>query len=213
MNTLPSADLVFEEETLRIRDVDGNPWFVLVDVCRVLGIKNSRDVASRLDADEKGVVLTYTLRGEQEVMIVSEPAALQIIMRSDAAIKPGTRAYRFRRWVTHEVLPSIRKYGWYDPARAAAMEQTRLLPAPAQKTKQERMLLEIARYEERTGYRATDIPGLSKNKIKQIELGASIVAMLSRNQLWATLVSCGFDMPFILFGRTNQAGGATTAPS
>lgn len=84
-------------------------WFVLKDVCDALGIKNSRDVYARLDDDEKGVALIDTLGGMQNMNTVNEPGLYNVILRSDSE-----KAKPFRRWVTHEVLPSIRKQGYYS---------------------------------------------------------------------------------------------------
>lgn len=91
-----------------IRDAHGEPWFVAKDVCNALGIKNSRDAVDRLDDDEKGVVQTDTLGGPQKVTIVNESGLYSLILRSD---KPEAKA--FKRWITHEVLPAIRKTGGY----------------------------------------------------------------------------------------------------
>lgn len=84
-------------------------WFVLKDVCDALGIKNSRDVYARLDDDEKGVALIDTLGGMQNMNTVNEPGLYNVILRSDSE-----KAKPFRRWITHEVLPSIRKQGYYS---------------------------------------------------------------------------------------------------
>lgn len=89
--------------------VGGEPWWVLTDVCRVLGIKNSRDVVNRLDPDEKGVGQIDTPGGNQNMTIVNESGLYKVILRSD---KPEAKA--FSRWVTHEVLPAIRKTGAYS---------------------------------------------------------------------------------------------------
>lgn len=86
------------------------PWFALVDVCQVLGLSNPSRVAQRLDDDEKGVTKSYTLGGLQEITIINEPGLYRVILRSNKA-----EAKLFQRWVAHEVLPSIRKYGFYDP--------------------------------------------------------------------------------------------------
>lgn len=96
---------------LRVVDVDGSPWFVAADVCKALDISNSRDAISRLDEDEKGVATTDTLGGVQQVSIVSESGMYALIFSSR---KPEARA--FRKWVTSEVLPSIRKTGSYSKA-------------------------------------------------------------------------------------------------
>lgn len=84
------------------------PWFIAADVCDVLELANNRQVVSRLDDDEKGVVSMDTLGGSQEMTIINESGVYSLIFTSR---KPEARA--FRRWVTHEVLPSIRRTGAY----------------------------------------------------------------------------------------------------
>lgn len=91
-----------------LTDENGEPWFVAKDVCDILGITNSRDAMSSLDDDEKGVANTDTPGGRQNVSIVSEPGLYVLIGKSR---KPEAKA--FRRWVNHEVLPSIRRHGAY----------------------------------------------------------------------------------------------------
>lgn len=87
---------------------DGEPWFVAVDVCKALEIKNNRDALGRLDDDEKGVVSTDTLGGEQEVGVVNESGLYTLVLGSR---KPEAKA--FKRWITHDVIPAIRKTGGY----------------------------------------------------------------------------------------------------
>lgn len=91
--------------------VDDEPWFVAADVCAVLAIGNSRSSVALLDDDEKGVHSIDTLGGDQQVSIVSESGLYSLILRSR---KPDAKA--FKRWVTHEVLPSIRRTGTYAVA-------------------------------------------------------------------------------------------------
>lgn len=93
---------------VRAVTLEGEPWFVAADVCRALGIGNSRDATARLDDDEKGVVSTDTLGGKQELTIVNEPGLYALVLSSR---KPEAKA--FKRWITHEVIPSIRKTGGY----------------------------------------------------------------------------------------------------
>ena len=105
---------IFETEDhyeFRTLDIDGEPWFVLADACRALGIRNPRDAASRLDDDEKGVAQIDTLGGSQAMRIINESGLYSLIIRSD---KPEAR--RFKKWVTSEVLPSIRRTGGYRGA-------------------------------------------------------------------------------------------------
>lgn len=108
------------DQSFNIRIVmrDGDPWFVAADVCAALGIANNRDALDKLDDDEKGVALTDTLGGQQEVGIVNESGLYTLVLRCRQATKPGTVPHRFRKWVTNEVLPSIRKTGAYQIAPA-----------------------------------------------------------------------------------------------
>lgn len=98
---------------IRVEVIDGEPWFVAKDVCVALGIAKYRDAVSRLDPDERGSVLVDTLGGAQETSTVSEPGFYKLVMRSR---KPEAKACQ--RWVTHEVLPSIRRTGGYMAARS-----------------------------------------------------------------------------------------------
>nr|UVM85710.1 MAG: antirepressor protein KilAC domain protein [Bacteriophage sp.] len=92
-----------------LTDEDGDPWFVAKDVCDILGISNNRDAISQLDSDEKNTVaIPDGIPGNPNKTIISEPGLYQLIMRSR---KPEAKT--FKRWVTHEVLPSIRKHGIY----------------------------------------------------------------------------------------------------
>lgn len=121
MNQIVAFD--FESHNVRIvLDGHGQPQFVGTDVCEALAIRNSRDAITRLDDDEKGVATTDTLGGPQEVVVINESGLYSLILTSR---KP--EAKRFKRWVTHEVLPSIRKTGSY-----AAPGSIAALPAPAQ---------------------------------------------------------------------------------
>jgi len=91
-----------------VQDESGVPWFVAKDVCDVLEIVNSRDAVFNLDEDEKGVAKADTPGGPQEMITISESGLYTLIIRSN---KPMAKP--FRRWVTHEVLPAIRKHGVY----------------------------------------------------------------------------------------------------
>lgn len=93
---------------VRTFNLNGEPWFGAADICRVLGIKNSRDAVSKLEDYEKDVVIGDTVRGKQSVSVVNESGVYSLVIRSR---KPEARA--FKRWLTQEVLPSIRKHGAY----------------------------------------------------------------------------------------------------
>lgn len=95
--------------TLYVKEVEEIVWFSLKDICDILGIKNSRDVFNRLDEDEKGVDFIDTLGGKQEMQVINEFGLYDTILRSNSE-----KAKPFRRWITHEVIPSIRKQGYYS---------------------------------------------------------------------------------------------------
>ena len=98
----------YNNNAVRTIEKDGEPWFVLKDVCNVLGISKYRDTAERLDADERASVRVDTLGGKQEMTCINESGLYNVILRSD---KPEAKP--FRKWITAEVLPAIRKTGAY----------------------------------------------------------------------------------------------------
>jgi len=114
------APFDFEGRQVRIvTDAQGEPWFVAADVLSTISL--DRKALERLDDDEKGVNSIHTPGGIQEMTTVNEPGLYALVLGSRKA-----EAKRFKRWVTHEVLPAIRKTGSYAvPAMAA-------LPAPTQ---------------------------------------------------------------------------------
>ena len=93
---------------IRVQVINNEPWFVAKDVCEVLGIANHKDAASRLDDDETRGSVMPTPSGRQECKMVSESGLYALIFQSR---KPEAKA--FRKWVTSEVLPAIRKKGYY----------------------------------------------------------------------------------------------------
>ena len=105
----------YQDNEIRTVQQGNETWWVLKDVCEVLGIQNTTDVARRLDSDE---VVRFNLGGlSGETNIINESGLYNVILRSD---KPAAK--QFKRWVTHEVLPSIRKHGAYaTPATLEAM--------------------------------------------------------------------------------------------
>ena len=111
---------IYGGEQLRTIQQPDGLWWVLRDVCQVLGLAEPHRVASRLDDDEKGRTQMTTPGGTQEVTIINEPGLYSVILRSD---KPEAKA--FKRWVTHEVLPSIRRTGAYGvpPERLAHLNE------------------------------------------------------------------------------------------
>lgn len=115
---------VFEDELVRVhQDENGDPWFVAKDVCRVLGIANSKDAVSRLDDDERaGVGITDLssngVEQKRTFTVVSESGLYSLVFRSN---KPEAKA--FRKWVTSEILPALRKTGRYEVPPADPTEK------------------------------------------------------------------------------------------
>ncbi len=93
---------------LSAQEKNGQAWFVAADVCKALGLRNSRQSLATLDDDEKGVCTTDTLGGTQQVATVNESGLYTLIFRSR---KDGAK--RFKKWVTSVVIPSIRQHGGY----------------------------------------------------------------------------------------------------
>ena len=93
---------------VRTTEIDGETWFVAKDVADILEIQNIRQNMDELDEDEKGVCNVYTPGGMQDMTVINESGLYNLIFRSRK-----DEAKQFRRWVTHDVLPSIRKTGTY----------------------------------------------------------------------------------------------------
>ena len=103
----------YEEQQVRTTMIEGETWWVLVDVCKVLEIVNPSNVAKRLDDDEKATLhLMDGGKNPHKNNLVNEAGLFKTIIRSDSP-----KAKPFTRWVTHEVLPSIRKTGSYSVSK------------------------------------------------------------------------------------------------
>lgn len=99
----------FEGRALRVVLRDGEPWWIAADVCAVLDLGNPRQAIVRLDDDEKGVISNDTPGGPQQANIINESGLYSLVLGSR---KPESR--RFKKWVTSEVLPAIRRTGTYS---------------------------------------------------------------------------------------------------
>jgi anti-repressor protein len=102
------AKFQFKNNQVRTIDKDGEVWFVAKDVCDVLGLTNTSKAADSLDTDEKGITNGDTLGGSQKMIIVSESGVYKLIFKSRKKV-----AKEFTKWVTSEVLPTIRRTGGY----------------------------------------------------------------------------------------------------
>jgi prophage antirepressor-like protein len=117
---------IFEGTEIRIvENKDGEFWWVAADVCRAIEIKDVSQAVGRLEEDEKGTYNVRTLGGSQGLLTISEAGLYSLIFTSH---KPAAK--RFKRWVLHEVIPSIRKTGSYSvPGQEPAIEEPTQAPS------------------------------------------------------------------------------------
>lgn len=108
MQTAQVIPFRFETREVRTLLIDDQPWFVAADVSAALEYRIAGDMTRNLDDDEKGTQIVRTLGGEQEMLVINESGLYSAILRSRKA-----EAKRFKKWVTAEVLPAIRKTGSY----------------------------------------------------------------------------------------------------
>ena len=121
MNQTQTAMQIFEYQGNEVRTIQHGDevWWVLKDVCRVLSLSTPHKVAERLEEDERNLIpLIDSMGRTQKNTIVNEPGLYSVILRSD---KPEAKT--FKRWVTHEVLPSIRKTGTYSVGQELTDEE------------------------------------------------------------------------------------------
>lgn len=173
----PSPDAVFKFESaspVRMFNIDGNPWFSAKDVSDALGLRNSRKAIAMLDDDEKGVTSSYTPGGMQAVNVISESGLYTLILRCRDAVTPSTIPYRFRKWVTGEVLPQIRRTGRYvreelSPADKAQKVVASFMPA----------ILEAMKTGEKQEYSAP----LKPNYLEHIHSPEGVLGLTERSML------------------------------
>ena len=115
----------FESKSIRTLAINNEPWFVAIDICKAINLSNPSMAVANLDEDEKKVVgssdtldpklnLGSAGNGAQSLSLVSESGMYTLILRCRDAVKKGSVPHRFRKWVTAEVLPAIRKTGKYE---------------------------------------------------------------------------------------------------
>ena len=137
-NTTPALSFSLEDFQLRAFIEEGEPKFVATDVATALGYQSAKDMTRLLDDDEKGRHIVPTLGGQQEVLVLTEAGLYSAILKSR---RP--EAKRFKRWVTHDVLPSIRKTGGYSIKKQ--------VPPDRQKRLCRSLILDISRCEDKFG--------------------------------------------------------------
>lgn len=186
----------YKGKDVRTIQRNGEPWWVLKDVCDVLGLTTPARVAERLDEDEVSQThLTDAIGRQQETLILNESGLYNVILRSDKA-----EAKKFKRWVTHEVLPQIRKHGAY--ITSAKLEEImndpdswiKLLTA-LKKERQEKERLQLQAAEDRPKVVFADAVSVSEGTILIGELAKILKGNgieIGQNRLFERLRQDGF---------------------
>ncbi len=104
----------FRGHSVRAVSINGEPWFVATDVCRVLDVTNTTQAMQALDEDERSM---FNIGRQGQANVINESGLYTLILRCRDAVKKGSKPHAFRKWVTAEVMPSIRKHGRYEDAQ------------------------------------------------------------------------------------------------
>lgn len=175
----------YSGQQVRTVIVDGEPWFVAADVARILGYRDSNMLTRRVDDDDKGTQIMRTPGGDQNVTVINEPGLYMGVL---GATVPDAR--EFKRWVTHEVLPAIRKTGQYGSALPSTFAEA----------------LEVAAHEARKvealeAKAALDAPKLEAYEhlmdadgLYEMDVVAKIIGGIGRNTLFRELRDMGILM-------------------
>lgn len=176
MNDLKVFD--FEQKSVRVVMKGSEPWWVAKDVADILEFRDAANAIRLLDEDEKGTQKVSTPGGEQEMSVINESGLYTLIMRSN---KP--EAKRFRKWVTSEVLPALRKTGRYsvkkDPDEEKRLEIARQRIALQEKNANARLAKIMQRMVEHPAYELTkESKQILAHEITHLTTGREHLAML-----------------------------------
>ena len=175
---------VFEFKGCEVRTIirDGEPWFVAKDVCEVLGISKYRDVVGNMDEDERESMIVDTPGGKQNMLVVNEPGLYRLIFSSTKE-----EAKIFKRWVFHEVLPSIRRTGTYSLPKGMSIPEL-LREMYGEKEAQKLIEANIQSHQVTIGFPFHDDNYLTVKEAAQ-EFG------LDERTIWAELRAQGYIEP------------------
>lgn len=172
----------FDNNTIRVIERDGDPWWVAKDVCDVLGLGTTAKAVEGLDSDEKGVSIVHTLGGNQSMTIINEPGLYSLILRSR---KPEAKA--FKRWITHEVIPAIRKHGGY--LTETKLEDILLSPEAGIK------MLEAIKQEREAKIKAQQLNLVNRPKVRFADLSMKKLGEILPSDFASVLQNdCGLDV-------------------
>jgi len=199
---------VFDDLPVRILDQDGVPWFVLSDVCAVLGLKgDAGQHARRLDNDQKARVSSTLIlnQGGPDVWVIDESGLYEFVMRSDMAC-----AKRFRRWVTAEVLPSLRKTGRYQMPWSGNQAGPPPLPLPPPGEEDHSHVRPRDRFDlecRRVGFASADdfvrrVRWSGAKRRYYLEMDG----IPKKPEDFHLLIAWRFDLGYLIWGRRDRAG-------
>jgi prophage antirepressor-like protein len=193
----------FPETAQHVRSVmiDAEPWWVARDVADVLELGNVRSSLALLDEDEKGVHTMDTLGGTQQVAIVNEPGLYSLILRSR---KPQAKA--FKRWITHEVIPSIRRTGSYSAPAPALPDMS----TPQGRVAVARLLLESTEREVELTSKVAELEpkALAHDTLMAAQDGDVLVRQAAKTLGWRERELRGFLLDErLIYRRQRTCGG------
>lgn len=211
------APFVFDGSiVVRTIDRNGDPWFVAADVCNALGIQNTTQAVENLDDDERFTLCLTEGKPRagipHSMVVVSESGLYTIILRSREAVIPGTRPHRFRKWVTSELIPSIRRTGSYSvlaegSEREFLVQETESTMAEL-RARRDAMNLELRRLEKRLRRLGGGPPRLSSgraysppNKLTDNDILDAIPAEGIRTRELERIVCGQFQVSHVTFYR------------
>lgn len=185
----------YENNEVRTVMIGGEPWFCLSDVCRVLGLGSPHKVAERLDPDDLTGIKVRSGGQYREMTFISESGLYTVILRSD---KPEAKP--FRKWVTSEVLPTVRKHGAYmtpDTIEKVLTDPDTIirLATTLKEEREKRLALEAKVEEDRPKVLFADSVSASKDSILVRELATLLKqngVSIGQNRLFAWLRENGY---------------------
>ncbi|OOF39881.1 hypothetical protein BKK49_07080 [Rodentibacter rarus] len=169
----------FEQNSIRTLAINNEPWFVAADVCQALGLTQTTNALRNLDEDEVALTSIKGIsKGNDQVNLVSESGMYTLILRCRDAVKKGSIPHRFRKWVTAEVLPQIRKTGKYQ------LEPKQIVLTETITPEEQRQIQNAVKAtHERTGLSYGEIWARTKNKFNVAKY-----EQISRSQLRDVLI-------------------------
>jgi anti-repressor protein len=195
---------VFDGQQLRIIEREEETWFVASDVAKILNYRMASDLTRRLEDEEKGTHILHTLGGKQKVSVINESGLYTAIFHSNK-----DEARKFKRWVTREVLPSIRKTGKYEMGSASYLIDDPIKRAEKWIEEQkEKLMLEqrVKEYEPKVSYVDKILESKDAINITQIAKDYGISGQKLNQILHEEKIQYKMNGQWLLYGKYQQEG-------